>query len=690
MRIGPRPSGPAFFTGPPLIFYRSHTKLETDMDDPLIDLLVGFAAQNRKALVDYAAFLEYAEKYAYDNNLTDIIRKLRDDKIEIVPTLMQWEYKGFCTIFRKESVVESVLVHSLLKEQVNDIYVQIEQNAEIPFPPDAQFGFPIPERLMFTVDVKKEFINFLTDIDAIKQPLIKIVFPEGVKNLIVAKDVVKTRLIECAMFKLGRYLQYKMNVSYVNNRLETLLSGNVESIKTTINDIIAKPKKIIQLFYDGDNFTFRFFSQFTALILKDYADKKTKHEDEQGFLQSSYMLGLFVGYQKSLAQREYQRELELNQLEKQVRKPPYAFSLNDLYNLKDSHGVRYRQKYNNEFIQEFIRRMTKAGDPKKLPSLLSVKISDEKDVFIHKDFVIPLFLNGLKEASSQLYREYIDEWQTLLKNNTRLPSMKYDHEFITELNFKIKQRYTLVGALRNPQLLSVIKDEKDPNDPQKAALDLCFAREQTLKSIDELLDLKRDKIMATVKTLLPAWYIWPVIKHVFFLFKWLLGRSNRSFKVQALRLWREVKGEFKRGADKEYSELIASKKNDIEKEEAEVTRKEAVAKFRTQLETLKSSIIGAQANIDDLLDDLKEKWNPLFDAQAKDNLVEDVNSFIRDYIRSVKRTYRLRAPTPQQVREMAAHLSGNRHLQAIKKKETLRMYIEAYIIKVLEEQYHLR
>lgn len=660
------------------------------MDDALLDLLVGFAAQQRNALVDYSKFLAYAEKYAYDNNLTEIIRRIRDDKIEIVPTLMQWEYKGFCTIFRKESVVESVLIHGLLKEQVNAIYVQVEQNPEIPFPPDTQFTFPIPERLVFSLDVKKEFINFLTDIDTVKQPLVKITFPEGIKNLIVSKDVVKTRLIECAMLKLGRYLQYKMNASYVNNRLETLLSGNVESIKTTVNDIIAKPKKIIQLFYDGDDFTFRFFSQFTALIIKDYVDKKTKHSDEQGFLQSAYLLGLYCGYQKSLAQREYQRELELNQLEKQVRKPPYAFTLNDLYNLKDTHGVRYRQKYNNEFIQEFIRRMTRPGDVKKLPSLISVKISDDKDVFIHKDFIIPLFLNGLKETSGQLYREYIDEWQTLLKNNTRLPSMKYDHEFITELNYKIKQRYPLVGALRNPQLLTVIKDEKDPNDPQAAALDLCFVREQTLKSIDELLDLKRDKILATVKTLLPAWYIWPVIKHIFFLFKWLLGRGNRSFKVQALRLWREVKGEFKRGADKEYSELIAARKEENEKEEVELTRKEAVAKYRTQLESLKAAVIGSRLDLKEVLDELKEKWNPLFDATAKANLVEDVNSFIRDYIRSIKRTFRLRAPSAQQVREMADHLSINRHLSAIKKKETLRMYIEAYIIKILEEQYHIR
>ena len=65
----------AFFRTPPLIFYRSHTKLKSDMDDALLDLLVGFAAQQRNALVDYTKFLAYAEKYAYDNNRNRVLER---------------------------------------------------------------------------------------------------------------------------------------------------------------------------------------------------------------------------------------------------------------------------------------------------------------------------------------------------------------------------------------------------------------------------------------------------------------------------------------------------------------------------------------------------------------------------------------------------------------------------------------
>jgi len=664
------------------------------MDDALIELLTGFAAQNKNALVSYADFLQYAEKYAYDNNLTDLIRKLRDQKIEIVPTLMQWEYKGAGTLFRKEGAVETVLVHAVLKDLIAAAYEGIEQSPELPFPADSDFPFTIPERLIMSVDVAAEFIDFLGDIDSAKTPLVKLVFPEGVKNLIAAKDVVKTRLIECCLHKLGRYLQFKMNVSYMNNRLEAVLSGNLEAVRNMINDVISKPKKVLQLFYDGDDFAFRFFSQFTSVIIKDYRDKKTKHVDEHGFLQSSYLLGFFAGYQKSVVQRRQQREMELAQLEKLIRRPPYAFTALELYNLKDGRGVRYSEKYDREFIRDFIRRMTASPDRLKLPALLSVRLGADKDVFIHKDYLIPLFLNALKEASGQLYREYVDEWQTLLKNNARLPSMKDDREFAAELEHKVKERYPLLHALRDPRLLSLTADERDPNDAQVAALSLCFSGKKTLKPIDELLELRRAKIIATVNTLLPSWYTTPVLKHIFFFFKWLLGKGNRHFKQQALRLWREVKDDgkvrAKGGAGREYTDLIAARKTEADAEETARKTREAAVKMRKQLDSLRSAVIGRDVDLDIRLETLREKWNPLFDPAAKADLVEDVNCFIRDYLRRAKKTFRLRPPSVPQIRDMAQLLSEHKNLQAIKKKETLRAYIEAYILQVLEEQYHIR
>ena len=106
-----------------------------------------------------------------------------------------------------------------------------------------------------------------------------------------------------------------------------------------INGILSKPKKALDSIFEADDFSFRFWSQFTNIIIKDYRDKKEKTDEEHGFCQSAHILGLFVGFQKSVMQRENQKELDFLHLEKLMKKPPYAFTIRDLYNLKDTKGV---------------------------------------------------------------------------------------------------------------------------------------------------------------------------------------------------------------------------------------------------------------------------------------------------------------------------------------------------------------
>jgi len=371
-----------------------------------------------------------------------------------------------------------------------------------------------------------------------------------------------------------------------------------------------------------------------------------------------------------------------------LRRPPYAFSLQDLLDLKDNKGIRYIDKYSRDFIYDFIRKLTHSPDSTQLPTLLIVKVNNEKDYFVHKDNLIVLFLNLLKDASLSLYREYLEEWQTLAKNNIRLPSMKNDLDFLADLNLKIRSRFPLLQALYDSSLLGVLKQETALNDQQKLSLAECFVSPTTLKPLTELLGLNRGKILASVYTLLPAWYSIPLIKHIFFFIKWLFGKSNRSFKAKALKLWKEVKQELKPQAHEEYHNLLAEACEAKSTLIKPATRKEASQKYRSQIEKLKAELFGPQTDLDRLLEDLAEKWNPLFEKKAKANLVEDVNCFVRDYLRRVKKTLKNRPPTKGQLNEYAALLIANKNLAAIKKKEALRSYLLAYMLKVLQEMYH--
>jgi len=79
------------------------------------------------------------------------------------------------------------------------------------------------------------------------------------------------------------------------------------------------------------------------------------------------------------------------------------------------------------------------------------------------------------------------------------------------------------------------------------------------------------------------------------------------------------------------------------------------------------------------------KWNPLYDSQARTELVEDVNSMIRDFMRGLRRGMRLKPPDAERIRLLAEQLSQNRAFDRIKRKDLFRQYIEIYMIKLLSE-----
>ena len=105
----------------------------------------------------------------------------------------------------------------------------------------------------------------------------------------------------------------------------------------------------------------------------------------------------------------------------------------------------------------------------------------------------------------------------------------------------------------------------------------------------------------------------------------------------------------------------------------------------TSVETLKEQFLMPGATVEVELENLIERWNPLIDAVAKRNLVEDVNSFIRDYVRKLKRSFITNPPDRERVENIANSLSQAQAFDAIKDKDSLIRYMSIYIIKLLGE-----
>jgi hypothetical protein len=662
------------------------------MDSDIINTLIHHAENSQNPFVDYNNFLNSLTIYAQNKN-PNLLHRLSDHQIEIIPTLVELEYKGDCTLVRKDGVVTGIIVHSVLEDKIKHYFYLIENDPQLPFPTEESFAFPIPPKILESIDINSGFVNLLGSLDALKKSIIKIGFPGNVKNLVVPKEYVKSKLLECCVYKIQAYLQERMNVGYMTSRLEVVLSGTITAIKNMLNDIVTKPKKAIAGLYDVDDFAFKFWSQLGSVIIQDFREKKDTLKDEQGYCQAAFIIGIYIGYQKAVIQKKYQKSLDQKQLDSLIKKPPYAFTLDDLYNLKDGKGVRFSEKYSREFIHDFIYRSTKVGDSKELPFLIRLKIDDAVEYFIQKDLIIPLFLNKLHECARVIKLDLTEEWQTLLKNNIKIPSMKNDTDFDETLRRRIKSHYKLLFALLNPHLLYISKLETNISQNNLLAIERYFTRGNKLKPLSELLNLSRSRLLREIKTMLPVWCTVPVLRQLYFLCRWLFGRGRQKRKQTLNSMWEKIKHEFKRGVDREYADLLAEHEKvsviPVQKqvESEEVKSKDKAQQYRKALQDIRQHLLGKNINSESRMKSLVEKWNPLFDPAARSNLEEDVNALIRDFLRSIKRSFKIRPPTLEQIHNLAADLSMNKNLKEIKRKESLRMYIELYMIKILEERF---
>ncbi|HUI70664.1 MAG TPA: hypothetical protein VL354_09065 [Spirochaetia bacterium] len=112
--------------------------------------------------------------------------------------------------------------------------------------------------------------------------------------------------------------------------------------------------------------------------------------------------------------------------------------------------------------------------------------------------------------------------------------------------------------------------------------------------------------------------------------------------------------------------------------------KEHVVRYRKVMQTLVPRYVPAGKSIDRLLDELADKWNPLFDSQQRKNLVEDVNALVRDFLRPLRRSFLATPPDSSRIHGIAEQLSASKNLTKISKKDSLIRYLELYVVRCLD------
>jgi hypothetical protein len=637
--------------------------------EELRDLVVSFCLKKKAGTIDLREFIASARPGAADTEIDGALRELEKKRRVILSPAV--------------GPIRAVTLPDFPIVALAEEYRLLSVDPVRPFPKDDSLPAQLDPTDIAAVDVKKDFASFLAGKDAAAPPAARLLFPEGIDSMVVPRAAAGAVLVEAAAAKVSAYLQDPRNAGYAESKLVALVKGNDIVVRQMMEDAATRPKKAAASILAPSDFAFRFWTHLANLVLQDFRKKKEKTSQDHGVCQSAFIIGYYVFFQKGENQREQERNADLKTLENQVRKPPYVFTYEEMYGLRDEKGVPYVNKHTRGFIHTFLEEKSRRTSGEGLPFLVRFHAGTvNKDYFVQKDLIVPVFLKKLTEAAEDLRGEYLTEWEAALRRRQSSSVMKSDAPFQKDVEIRIKENYPLLGALANGPVLFVAKEEAALSEEAAADIRRCFTESHELLPLADCLQLSRAQLYTQARSRLPMWETMPVLSQIIAFFRRILSGKPRSVRpakaAQARPSGRPAPQAAAPAAETAAGETRKNAGSPVSRE------REALVRYTRAIKGLKEHFAPAGRSMDALLDELSNKWNPLFaDAQKRD-LVEDVNALIRDFLRPVRRTFLVAPPDLARIRALAEQLSEAKSLEQIKKKEPLLRYIELYMVQCLE------
>ena len=633
-------------------------------------VLKKFTQKNRTHLVPLFEFLHFFKNYIEQDDTGQFDLFTTNTQDAVSAQLIILEEKGRCSIFYRGDRIESVVFTDYFLSRIQEEYRRLEVSSEEPFPSEDSCKLEIPSDMIRAVDIKNDFIDLLSG-EIRPRDLIRILFPGDVKNILITGQLLQDRLLILCLQRIQEYLNSKNNSNYLFRKLSPILKQSEQAVLDMINKARNSPTQMSQQIKAPTEVTFPFWAQMSNFIIKELKEKNDKLPRDNTYCQSAYLIGYFNIYYRDQVHKEKEKEVALRSLGDRLRKPPYAFSLLDIFSFRDGKTVLLDNKYSREQLVQFLEEKTTPGTEDLLPEIVRIRTAGRKEYYLHRDIIVALCFKKVNDAHDHYRKQYLDQWHEDLREFRKNSVMTDDEAFHKDLENRIREEDPLLDSLLNYDLL-YLAVKRAPNAPTADDVYRYLnTKQKALYSLEEILRLHRKDLAAEARRGLPFWRFIPVLSSIIIFFQKMKrparpGREKDSPRKDQNLQGRSVQEEGTAGSRAE------------EQKQKEI--------FRKQIYRLKEEFVGKGVSIEGRLGELAEKWNPLYDPKAKANLVEDVNCLVRDYLRSIKRGLLLSPPDSARIRNMAALLVRNKALEKIPKKDILENYLEIYLIFLLQQK----
>jgi len=615
----------------------------------LLHLLRMFSLRRNSALVTLQPFQDYLHRYArhFLQQKPELAVHLEISLETLLSELKKIQDDGDIEITTDKSNTTIIFVPYYHVDNMSRLYTHLEQHPDIPFPLLSDLPKNFPGKLLKAISVSDDLaelnpeskensflyaLNYNGDIPAL-------IFPGSYKT---------EKLLNLALDKIKLFLSKDESRDYMQKRLMVANPGKEFTVKTFIAKTMAHSINSFQNVKEsGDNYIL--WGQLCAFIKQEFAKKNEKLPDEMALLQAAGILEYLNNYYRNKAQKDIQTDTALKNLLLAFQKAPYYFTMKQITQFTDSRGVPLLGQYSEETLQKFMKEKASSSEKYIIPDILTFANASNDRFYLLTEKVVPLLISLINEARKPVRELCIKKWHEMLINFEQDDSMKNDIAF-NELLKEITAHSApnLYGLLNASFILSIIADPR-LNEIQAMEINRIFPTGKPA-AYSEILMLSRHEILSDTKILLPFWYTIPIISSIIAFFK----RKKKTPQP-------------------------------AQPEKKETAYKKPKQRLKDAAEKISAEFIPEGMTLDRTLEKALDEWNHTLGHPARENLTEDVNALIRDYLRGINRTLSFSSFTADRVRSLAKTLMESPGLLKIKERKALQDYTELYIIKLVSQ-----
>ena len=617
---------------------------------PLLQIIRSYSIKKNDSNVLLQELTDYVRRYAkhYLQQRPDLVQYIEITNEELLEIVKSFAEEGILSVIvNKKNIL--IFVPYFYIENVDRIYQDIEKREDVPFPLAADLPSSFPKQLTRKITFDDDFIN-LTPIET-NDFVYLLTFSGSAKSILFPARYTADNLLSLSIKKMQLYFRKDETKDYLQKRLLIANPSKDATVRSFVMKIQSRDMGLVRSIKEADD-NYLLWGQLCAFIKQDIDKKNEKLPEEESLLEAVSIIDFLNNYYRGTHQKDLQKQTALKNLGFAFQRPPYYFTIKNITDFVDSRGIPLLGQYNQTDLTDYLQKKTSICENFSVPDILTFRNSNGERFYVYADKVIPLLISLITEHRSQVKDACVAKWVQLLKNFKQDVSMKNNEAFNKFVKEVCEAEANNIYAILNAPFMSALVLDQKINDIQAGEIARLYP-DGKQASYSDILMLSRVELLNDAKILLPFYYTLPVISSIiaFFVGHKKEAKQENNKEEQVNKTKKVVKQK-----KKTYKDVVAS---------------------------LSKEMLPQGLSMEEALQHYLDLWNTNLNKKVRDNITEDVNSFIRDYIRNIQRTLPVSSVDRRRIEQLAETVVHTNSLSKIKDKKALKFYTEIYILKVI-------